>query len=251
MSKKAEINNKLVKKSNDILPAIFQYDMSDIPFKVPPTFQEADKGTITKILNACKSSFGDDSTVIYFDSRYIHHILRTKDYIAIEYIFELGISERINYENKIYISLPAVMKLITERMNSLGAGRTRDYLAFAESCLINIRDNDKFINIRTKLEKNWESELNKLKKQRIKQYNIKNDELTGEKLRKNHQFSHIRSKAIYMNNALDINNGLIVNAETHNIITSKKVINENGLIELCKEQNWETNWYNIFKNLVE
>lgn len=250
MPKKNKSTNKVVKKSNDKLPAIFEYKMEDIDFDVPSDFNGAHKGTITSILNACKSSFGDKNTVIYFDSNCIHTILRTKDYIAREYVFELEKSEKINYGNKTYVSLPAIMKLVTERMNSLGVSKTREYLAFVEACLINIRDNDKFINIRTKLERNWESELNKLKRQRIKEYKIKNDELTGEKLKKNHQFSHIRAKAIYKENALDINNGLIVNGETHFIITSRKVTDEEGLLKLCKENNWKTNWYNIFKNLV-
>lgn len=250
MPKKSKSINKVVKKSSDKLPALFKYNMEDINFNIPSAFQGADSRTITGILKACKSSFGDENTVIYFDSRFIHTILRTKKEIARKYIFELEKSEKINYENKTYVSLPAIMKLVTERMTSLGVSKTREYLAFVEACLINIRDNDKFINIRTKLERNWESELNKLKRQRIKEYKIKNDELTGEKLRKNHQFSHIRAKAIYKENALDINNGLIVNGETHFIITSRKVTDEEGLLKLCKENNWKTNWYNIFKNLV-
>lgn len=250
MPKKIKSNNKLVKKPNDKLPALFKYKMEDIDFGIPSTFHGANKGTITSILNACKSSFGDENTVIYFDSKFIHTILRTKKDIARKYIFELEKSDKINYGNKIYVSLPAIMKLVTERMTSLGVSKTRDYLAFVEAYLISIRDNDKFINIRTKLEKDWASELNKLKNQRIKKYKIKNDELTGENLRKNHQFSHIRAKAIYRENALDINNGLVVNGETHFIITSRKVIDEEGLLRLCKEKNWKTNWYNIFKNLV-
>lgn len=246
MPKKKVVKSKEVVKEGEKLPAIFQYDMSTISFNKPEAFEGADKRTIKSITNACEKSFGDKNTVIYFDSSYVHRILRTKDYIAREEIFNLDDDEKINWENKTYVSLGAVMKLVNKKLSSIGTGKTRDYLTFVEQYLISMRDNDKFINMRTKLEKDWQDEVNKLKNQRKRKYKIEYDELTGEPLKKNCQFSHIRSKAMYKNVSLDINNGLIVNAETHNIITAKKVTNEDELLSLCKDKGWETSWYNEY-----
>jgi len=87
-----------------------------------------------------------------------------------------------------------------------------------------------------------------LKKRRIKTYKIKFDELTGLPLdTKNSDFSHIRSFSLFPGLADNINNGLIVNKNTHKIITEKNINDEEELYDLCIEMNWQTNWYDEFK----
>ena len=94
-----------------------------------------------------------------------------------------------------------------------------------------------------------ENERKGLKKKRINKYNIKNDELTGDILRrKTAEFSHIRNYCIYREISSDIENGLIVNKETHVIITKKGINDENELKELCIEKGWNLEWYKKYKN---
>ena len=91
---------------------------------------------------------------------------------------------------------------------------------------------------------------NKLKARRIKKYKIVIDELTGFSLKiRTAEFSHIRSVAIYPELQLELDNGLIVNKKTHEIITEKGIQNEDDLYNLCLEKSWNTKWYNYYKQI--
>lgn len=78
------------------------------------------------------------------------------------------------------------------------------------------------------------------------------DELTGEQLDYTTcHFSHIIGKAARPDLAIFIENGLLVSPETHKIITKKGVLNDDGLLRLCKTLEWNTDWYNDFKQFKE
>lgn len=85
-----------------------------------------------------------------------------------------------------------------------------------------------------------------LKKARIKRFNLTADELTGELFHTSSQrshFSHIRGKRTCVRLAIDIHNGLVVNDETHGIITKAGVEDEHELLEICKRYSWDISWY--------
>lgn len=85
-----------------------------------------------------------------------------------------------------------------------------------------------------------------LKKARIKRFNLTADELTGEVFHTNSQrshFSHIRGKRTCVRLAIDIDNGLVVNDETHRIITKAGVEDEHELLKICEIYSWDTSWY--------
>jgi hypothetical protein len=91
-----------------------------------------------------------------------------------------------------------------------------------------------------------DSKLNSLKKSRIKMFNLTADELTGERLHASSQrshFSHIRGKRTCVRLAIDIHNGLVVNDETHGIITKAGVEDEHELLKVCEIYSWNTSWY--------
>ncbi len=44
----------------------------------------------------------------------------------------------------------------------------------------------------------------------------------------------------------DIDNGLLVNKETHRLITERGIQDEEELLALCQEQGWKTDWYGIY-----
>ncbi len=48
----------------------------------------------------------------------------------------------------------------------------------------------------------------------------------------------------FMSDSID--NGLIVNKETHTLITAQGVNDENELLDLCKDNNWSIGWYDIY-----
>jgi len=85
----------------------------------------------------------------------------------------------------------------------------------------------------------------------LKKYDIKVDELTNEVLRRGCEFSHIRSVTMYKYISDNIDNGLIVNKETHNLITSRGVNDEDELRDLCEGQNWNIDWYDKYIENLE
>ena len=52
---------------------------------------------------------------------------------------------------------------------------------------------------------------------------------------------------MYPDLQLEIENGLIVNKETHDIITKENVQNEDDLYSLCIKNNWNINWYDYYR----
>ena len=88
----------------------------------------------------------------------------------------------------------------------------------------------------------------KLKSKRIKKYNIKEDELTGKNIDiRTCEFSHIRSVSMYQEYSDNIENGLIVNKETHDKITRKEINDEDELYDLCIDNGWNLQWYEKYK----
>lgn len=87
----------------------------------------------------------------------------------------------------------------------------------------------------------------KLKRVRMNEYELRLDELTNQILiMRSSSFSHIRSVAVFPELADQSWNGLVVNEETHNIITENGVNDEDRLLDLCKYNEWNTNWYSNF-----
>ena len=85
-----------------------------------------------------------------------------------------------------------------------------------------------------------------LKPKRRRKYKIKFDELTGAPLKRNAEFSHIRSYSMYKHLSDNIDNGLLVNKEIHQLITERGINDENQLLALCQEQGWKTDWYETY-----
>ena len=83
---------------------------------------------------------------------------------------------------------------------------------------------------------------------KIKKYNIKEDELTGKNIDiRTCEFSHIRSVSMYQEYSDNIENGLIVNKETHDKITRKEINDEDELYDLCIDNGWNLQWYEKYK----
>ena len=240
---------KSISKTTSNLPSTFVYKAGDVGYTIPSLFEGGNSKTHSLIKKACDEVVGDYSGCIFINSLYLDKLLRTKSFVAKEILSNIHREEKLMCSNLTYIKLGEIMKLITKRLEVLKVGKTRSYLLLVEEFLLNIRDSDKFLNIRSEMQEELKLELNKLKYKRKRKYKIINDELTRDELVRGAQISHIRAKSVYPSLALSIDNGLLVNLETHETITSRQITNEDELLDLCKELGWRTNWYSIFKNL--
>lgn len=182
--------------------------------------------------------------IVFVDRDYLHILLRIKKELVNYYLAILGKS------SEKYISGADFISLISTVFEKTQTFKKRDYIRYSEQLYYIIRDSDKAQILWARYQEILKDERSKLKSKRIKKYFIQKDELTGEALISNTaEFSHIRSVALHSDLQLEIENGLIVNKETHEIITKENVQNEDDLYSLCIKNNWNINWYDYYRKL--
>lgn len=238
-------------KDNAIVP--YKYSVDDINYITPEAHEKAYKRTITEINNAWnKCSFLDDSGRVWVSVERIHSILRTDKGGGKYYIQEIESEAKRVVNNKTYIMGSSLGELIDTLIQKSGEGTRGRYLRYSEDLYKAIRDSETAKNLRIEFSNELAKNRRGLKKERIKRYNIKLDELTGVKLLKRTcEFSHIRSFAIFPEHGDNLENGLIINKDIHTIITNAAVNDEEELFELCKANNWDTSWYDKFKEYFD
>lgn len=227
----------------------FNNHVIDIKIDLPKVPEDSDKGTCTKVRNAWVNfTHIDDQGILWVDIERVEAILRTTKTIAKYEIRNIDDKDKYKSGNKTYIRAYKIRDIIDRFIQKEKISKRKEYLQYSEQIYMAIRSCDTAEVIRTKYISNIEADRRKLKSQRIKEYKIKYDELTGDKLiKKTAEFSHIRSFAIFREVSTDIENGLIVNKETHKIITEKGINDEVELYYLCEERSWNVEWYERYK----
>lgn len=230
----------------EIVP--FRYAASDLNIN----FEELSKDKLKlqpmkAIINAWSRGAKIDSVGrIWVEESEIHNILRTTksngNYIS------LKIDDKYKTEQGgvVYIQGSEVGHLLDDVIQSGGSISRRKYARFSEELYRIIRDSEKPELLRYEYLEAVKTTKKKLKSVRIKKLKIGNDELTNRPLQKNSEFSHIRIASIYIDLADKYWNGLIVNRDTHRIITMKKINDEDQLYDLCEEKGWNTEWFSTF-----
>lgn len=114
-----------------------------------------------------------------------------------------------------------VVGLLDKRSHETRDAEDADLDRYTRDSLIRIGDSDQAEAVRRKLDTHTSKELPKLKKQR----GIKNDEITGEPLRKNSAFHHLDEKELFTDpvDVLDENKGINVNFDTHKEIHKQNI----------------------------
>ncbi|HAX72391.1 MAG TPA: hypothetical protein DCY20_02575 [Firmicutes bacterium] len=178
----------------------------------------------------------------------LHSILRTTKVNANYYWVNIESKYKINFNNIDYVRGFKVVELLARRIEEDGVGKKGANLEASKFMYDQINTCEVVKLLRLEYNLSVKEERRTLKQRRIRLYKIEADELTGELLiKKSAEFSHIRSASIYRDRCTDIENGLIVNYETHRIITSHEINHEEQLLSLCKEQGWKTDWYDEYK----
>lgn len=209
------------------------------------SYGELNDNWATAIQNAwLKGANLDGHGVVWINSKYLHTLLRVNKNLVNYYLATIGKS------GANYITGTEFIFLLSNIFDSATTFRRRDYIRYSRTLYYLITDSDKAEVMRARYYEDLIDKKNKLKAQRIKKYKIVIDELTGSNLKiRTAEFSHIRSVAIYPDLQLELENGLIVNKKTHEIITEKGIQNEDDLYSLCLEKSWNTKWYNYYKRI--
>lgn len=217
-----------------------------------PRHKEGDNRTIASILNAWTESICLDpiSGGLYVKVNRLHTILRLQTKADAQYLVEsISDKKKIFIGEEVYVATSDVIYYLNERM--IGADRRKKgYLTYSEKILKTIRDLPEIQLKQEEIRQLEEETIKHLKSKRIKHFKIKKDELTNEPLKKKTaEFSHIRKKSDYRIYACNIHNGLIVNQETHQVITGENIHDEDELLSLCIRLKWNTNWYETYQQI--
>lgn len=184
---------------------------------------------------------------LWIDESELHNILRTTRDQASYFTLSIPDKYKASVGGSIYIQGSEVFRILDSVIQSSGSSKRERYARFSEEIYRTLRDSDKLKTIRYEFYERISSHRKELKKIRIKQLKLKKDELTGETLAiRSSEFSHIRSAKVYLALADKYWNGLIVNKNTHEIITQAGVNDEEQLHDLCIDQGWNTGWYADF-----
>lgn len=237
------------KKRHEILKRVHLFE-NNIPYEkpaLPPTLHDRTLTSITNALNA--EAYLDPQGRLWLSREKLHSILRTTKANAND-LFD-SFDEVRKIENHWYVRAHEVMGRICKEIEEADSLKKGEYLSFSEQCLIAIRDSDRATVKRARFLEEWKEKKKKLKNARIKRYGIVTDELTGDLLEKRTaEFSHIRSSSLYRDLSLDIENGLIVNKNTHELITASGINEEEELLFLCEQEGWSTTWYDEYKEYL-
>lgn len=227
------------------------YSVKDLSFTEPSINSHAHKATVTGISNAWKEgTIIDAKGWLWVNTDKLHTILRTNKDNARYQLLRIGNEFKMNRGNKSYVRGFKILELIARTIEEDGVGKKGIYLETSKGYYDAINTCDKAARLRMEYNHVVEEECKMLKHKRIKKYRLKEDELTGEKLNPSQSdFSHIRSVAIYKLLSDHIENGLVVNKETHKVITERGINDEIELKHLCEEKNWKTDWYQAYKKI--
>jgi hypothetical protein len=227
----------------------------ELKFETPPeTSLKLNKRTFKSIHNAWTENAGIDKTgAVWLPMSNLHTVLRTKKHIA-KYMAENRISPEAKTveDGRIYIKGTAIISLIDDAIQQASDQKKEHYARYSESMYRAIRDHDKSKIKRVEWNERLGNFRSSLKRTRIAKHSIGADELTGEALHeKESHFSHIRSVRVYKELADKVWNGLVVNKKTHKIITQNDVNDEKELLNVCRENGWQTGWYEDFLQYLQ
>lgn len=225
---------------------VFNSDIKDINYKMPERAKELDKTTVKKITNAINRGKPDSRGLIWINCSTLHTVLRVKTKVDARYLLEtIDKKYKTTYEGEEYVLWSSLISIVERRREENPKNR---YLSLVMDILNEINECDEIQLLRLKAKNLMEQRVKKLKNKRIRSYKLKEDELTNDPLdKKKAEFSHIRSVAMFPELAEMMWNGLIVNKDTHFIITQIGINDEEELYKLCYEKGWNTDWYKTYK----
>lgn len=225
---------------------VFNSDIKDINYKMPERAKDLDKTTVKKITNAINRGKPDSRGLIWINCSTLHTVLRVKTKVDARYLLEtIDQNYKTTYEGEEYVLWSSLISIVERRREENPKNR---YLSLVMDILNEINESDEIQLLRLRGKNLMEQRVKKLKNKRIRSYKLKDDELTNDPLdKKKAEFSHIRSVAMFPELAEMLWNGLIVNKDTHSIITQVGVNDEEELYRLCYEKGWNTDWYKTYK----
>lgn len=234
-----------------LIPYQFEAILENFPVPSSDHLPYLDEKTKVSIGNAWENfTVLDNYGRVWIISEKVHILLRTNRDNA-KYIIG-GVPDDDKYRDgeKLYIRGSTIYQILDYNIQNARSLQRENYIRFSELFYRAIRDCSRARELRAEFYEHLRVTVGYLKQKRINQLEIKNDELTGEPIElKTCEFSHICSVSLFPELAGLLENGLILNKETHDKITQYRINDEKELLQLCEVEGWSKEWYSEYKIL--
>jgi len=137
-----------------------------------------------------------------------------------------------------FVSTPAVMKEISERIQWPIDTIKKEKLRDSEGCVATLRDAPELEKIREVQESKIRKELPGLKRKKIKAEGVTACQVSNQPLQPGAHAHHIERKSDNPSRSLDLENIAVVNQEPHNEIHAAGAETREELSKLCEEKGW-------------
>jgi hypothetical protein len=233
--------------SNKIIP--YEFEQAAGSYQEPTLdaqyLNESTKAAIRNAWDTC--SVLDNFGRVWVHSGSVHTLLRTTKNNANYLIGGVVDSDKYREGAELYIRGTAICQLLDFNIQNARNLQRENYIRFSELFYKAIRDCSRARELRAEFYEHLGRVTGKLKKDRVSSLGIQFDELTNHPLVfQTCEFSHIRSVSLFPELAGLIENGLIVNKETHDEITKNGINDESELYQLCTIKGWNTGWFNNY-----
>lgn len=193
------------------------------------------EGNKTRKLLPSNSHYEPATGKVFVDKKILPHLLATDKAGANKFYNELDNDDKCEYSEQKLVSVPAVQKEISKRIEEPRDTIQTERLKDSEQCLITVRDAPEIAKERELLESKNRRDLPKIQKKVIQENNITHDECTGEPLGATPHAHHIERKADNPRKTLDPNNLAIINDNTHHDIHAKGIHSPEELLKYSEE----------------
>ncbi|WP_421347558.1 hypothetical protein [Aeromonas veronii] len=220
---------------------------------IPEVDESLTATTITSIINAWNTHTAIDSYGRpWINAEGVHVVLRTSRANAKYLIAGLQDDQKTIHANALYVKGESICGLLDRTITQARRLDREKYIRYSQLLYIAIRDCSRARELRAEHYEYINKAVKTLKRDRASSFNIENDELTGDALiYATAEFSHIRSVSIYPMQASHVENGLVINKSTHNIITQNGINDETELLYLCHTNGWSTTWHQVYMNYIQ
>lgn len=189
---------------------------------------------------------------VYIDVTYLHTLLRTNPGAA-STIWQDGICGYVSgvdgkeISGNLYITGPDFIGLVDARMQTV-PGISKLYLQYIQAAYYTISSHQHVVDVRAAFVDTINKMRSELKRLRISEKNISKCEFSNTAFINNSQvdFAHINSIVTDPENALNINNGVIVLKKYHKELTQRHIQDFSGMYKYCLDNKLSIVWAEEF-----
>lgn len=220
----------------------------DLRYERPEAPRQSNPSAVAAIRRAWDDhAIIDDTGQVWVGVAGLHVILRTSRERAGHFARGLEVRNRVEFENRRYIRGWCVAGRIDRDLQECATLIRSRYLGLSERHYQEVRDDAETQLIRARFLESLRQLSRKLKRERIRRYEIDADELTGDPLvEKGSHFAHVLSRSLYPEFVDCVWNGLVLNPETHERVTASGAMDDRELLVLCRRHRWRTTWHRRF-----